>query len=84
MKKLYVITEHNDCGADNYIYVTTDKEKAEKVLEIEDYCYMYEYQSVTSFTDQKDRTELENQINDLKKENKRLNEFCMKQYGKNK
>jgi len=82
MEKIYLIKEHNDCGEDNILYITSDKAKAEKVLEIEEYSYMYEYQSTSSFTNQKEVTELENRIKVLEQENKRLNSFCMKQYGK--
>jgi len=82
MDKIYLIKEHNDYGEDNILYVTSDKSKADKVLEIEEYSHMSEYQSTSSFINQKDLTKLENKIKELEKENKRLNNFCMKQYGK--
>jgi len=84
MRNIYIIKEHNDCGEDNILYVTSDKTKAEKVLEIEEYSHMYEYQSATTITNQKNLTELENKIKELEIENKRLNSFCMKQYGETK
>ena len=86
MKKVYVIYEYQDMTDDSILYVTNDKVKAEKVLEIEDDCYAHieEYENIRGYTNQKDITELEYKIKELEKENKRLNMFSMKQYGKTK
>lgn len=86
MKKVYVVYEYQELKDSSILYVTNDKTKAEKVLEIEGDCYahMEEYESTRTFTNQKELTELENKVKELERENKRLTAFSMKQYGKTK
>jgi len=85
MNKIYVVYKYQDLTEDTFVYISEDKEKAEKVvgLEVDCYTYMVEYQNTETYTNQKDVTKLENKIKELEKECNRLNKFYMKQFGKN-